>query len=293
MLSRLNHRIKKQKRANKELNTTCAKVTKKIYKYTKFLKWIAILELLVSPYVTKPNWCIEKFKGTPDYEFCGFNIQVIDDKLPEYGTDEEYTVLGYPSSRITKLEPETEAVLDSISFLILLFFTLIRLFLKRATKTAIIRSGVISLTLLVLVIENMFTVFRGYPRHTLHAVLSFLILIVFIRSLRDSWKRIILVVADSLAIMIIILSYITFFALLGFTLFSNELYNDPAEYFEDIPSTIFNVYVMFTTSNFPDILFPFWKVNNSSAVLMVAFLMIGLYMLLNFMLAVFYNSYKQ
>ena len=93
--------------------------------------------------------------------------------------------------------------------------------------------------------------------------------------------------------MIIILSYITFFSLIGFTLFSNDGYKDPAEYFEDIPSTMFNVYVMFTTSNFPDILFPFWKINNSSAILMVGFLLFGLYMLVNFMLAVFYNSYKQ
>jgi cytochrome bd-type quinol oxidase subunit 2 len=93
--------------------------------------------------------------------------------------------------------------------------------------------------------------------------------------------------------MIIILSYITFFSLIGFALFSNDGYKDPAEYFEDIPTTMFNVYVMFTTSNFPDILFPFWKINNSSAILMVGFLLIGLYMLLNFMLAVFYNSYKQ
>lgn len=54
VLSRLNHRIKKQKRANKELNTTCSKVAKKVYKYTKPLKWLAVLELLLIPYFTKP-----------------------------------------------------------------------------------------------------------------------------------------------------------------------------------------------------------------------------------------------
>ena len=50
--------------------------------------------------------------------------------------------------------------------------------------------------------------------------------------------------------------------------------------------------MLFTTSNFPDILFPFWKVDNSSGIFFVGFLLIGLYMLLNLMLAVFYNSYK-
>lgn len=56
---------------------------------------------------------------------------------------------------------------------------------------------------------------------------------------------------------------------------------------------MWNVYVLFTTSNFPDILFPFWKVNGISVLYFIAFLLIGLYMLLNLMLAVFYNSYKQ
>jgi len=49
---------------------------------------------------------------------------------------------------------------------------------------------------------------------------------------------------------------------------------------------------LFTTSNFPDILFPYWKVNNLTAIYFIGFLLIGLYMLLNLMLSVFYNSYK-
>jgi TRAP-type C4-dicarboxylate transport system permease large subunit len=147
--------------------------------------------------------------------------------------------------------------------------------------------------LLVLFIENFLIIYTGYERHTLHEILSFLILIAYIRSLRESWKRILFVVLDSLAIMIIILSYITFFTLMGYTLFSSHDYQDPYGFFQDIPSSLFNIYVLFTTSNFPDILFPFWKVNNLTAPFFVGFLLIGLYMLLNFMLAVFYNSYKK
>ena len=93
--------------------------------------------------------------------------------------------------------------------------------------------------------------------------------------------------------MVLIFAYLITAALLGHTLFGGELlYNDPEKYFADIPTTIFNVYVLFTTSNFPDILFPFWKVHNLSAIYFMGFLLIGLYLLLNLMLAVFYNSYK-
>ena len=180
-----------------------------------------------------------------------------------------------------------------MAFSILIFFTLIRLFLKKTTKTAIVRSALITMTLLFLIVENIFVIHTGKTRNTIHAVLSFVILIAYLRALRESWKRIFLVVWDSLAIMVIICAYLIFFSLLGFTFFANDQYIDPAEYFDDIPKTMFNIYVMFTTSNFPDILFPFWKVNNATAVFFIGFLLIGLYMLLNFMLAVFYNSYKK
>lgn len=119
-------------------------------------------------------------------------------------------------------------------------------------------------------------------------------MIFFIRTLRDSWKRIFLVIKDSVAIMIIIVAYIIFMSLLGYIWLStkNHDFHDPEGYFSTIPDTLFNMYVLFTTSNFPDIVFPFWKVNNLWAIYFIGYLMIGLYMLLNLMLAVFYNSYK-
>jgi two pore calcium channel protein len=83
-----------------------------------------------------------------------------------------------------------------------------------------------------------------------------------------------------------------FMSLVGYTIFNNSVYIDPMGYFQDITKAIYNVYVLFTTSNFPDILFPFWKVTNWAAIYFIGFLLIGLYMLLNLMLAVFYNSYK-
>jgi hypothetical protein len=99
------------------------------------------------------------------------------------------------------------------------------------------------------------------------------------------------VVLDSLAIMVIIVSYILFASLIAFILFSSTTENDDG-FFDDIPATFFNTYVLFTTSNFPDIMIPFWPKFNSSALFFITFLVVGLYMLMNLMLAVFYNSYK-
>ena len=53
-------------------------------------------------------------------------------------------------------------------------------------------------------------------------LLSFLIIMFYIRILRESWRRIFMVVYDSLAIMVIIVAYILFFSLIGYTLFASS-----------------------------------------------------------------------
>lgn len=115
----------------------------------------------------------------------------------------------------------------------------------------------------------------------------------YIRILREQWLQIFLVVYDSIQIILIIMAYIFAASMIAYIMFSssNKRY-DSSGYFDDIPQATFNVYVLFTTSNFPDIMLPFWPVTNFTAIYFVGFLLIGLYLLLNLMLAVFYNSYK-
>ena len=75
MLSKLNARIKKLKRLEKSIDTPCAKLAKKVYKYTKFMKQIVLLVLLLLPYFNKPRWCIDMFEGKDEWAYsnCGFN----------------------------------------------------------------------------------------------------------------------------------------------------------------------------------------------------------------------------
>lgn len=156
-----------------------------------------------------------------------------------------------------------------------------------------IRTVVISLLITALIISQILqVVIDTYQGSLLEEIIKFLIIMFFIRALRDSWKRIIIVVTKSAAIMAMIIAYMVFASMLGYTIFKSKKYVDPEGYFVTLPDTMFNVYVLFTTSNFPDILFPFWKVNNASALYFILFLLVGLYMLLNLLLAVFYNNYK-
>lgn len=175
----------------------------------------------------------------------------------------------------------------------MLYFTIMRLFLKKATKTARFRALFISVVLIYLIVLNMLEIFADYGKSRVQPVLTFFILFFFIRTLREQWRQIFMVVFDSTQIMVIIVSFIMFFSFIGFILFSSSNNEYPEnDYFENIPGSIFNVYVLFTTSNFPDIMLPFWPVHNLTALFFIGFLLVGLYMLLNLMLAVFYNSFK-
>ena len=180
-----------------------------------------------------------------------------------------------------------------IFYIVLLYFTILRLFLKKATKTAMIRTGVMSGFLIFMIVSSILVITIQLRITFWHKVTAFLIIMFFIRSLRESWKRIFLVVWSSQTIMVVIFAYILYMGLLGFALFQGKtFYNDPAEYFQDVTLTMFNMYVLFTTSNFPDIIFPYYKYNNLTVVFFIGFLFFGLYLLLNLMLAVFYNGYR-
>lgn len=71
-----------------------------MHKYTKFLKWIAIIMLVMMPFFHKPSWCLQKFKNDNEmFETCGFNQTGID-----YGYDDPYQLeskipnVGIPAS---------------------------------------------------------------------------------------------------------------------------------------------------------------------------------------------------
>lgn len=119
-----------------------------------------------------------------------------------------------------------------VFYFILLYFTIIRLFLKKATKTAMIRTAVMSSLLIFMIISSILVIAIHIRITFWHKLTSFLIIMFFIRSLRESWKRIFLVVWSSQTIMVVIIAYILYFGLLGFALFQGKtFYNDPAEYF--------------------------------------------------------------
>ena len=75
-----------------------------------------------------------------------------------------------------------------------------------------------------------------------------------VRVIRGFWKRYILVIKGSFAMVLFILCYIFYFAWMGNRLFSGTI--EGVQNFATLGDSFFYMFVLLTTSNFPDVMLP-------------------------------------
>lgn len=89
-------------------------------------------------------------------------------------------------------------------------------------------------------------------------------------------------------VMFIVL-FVFYFAWMGNRLFSGTI--EGVESFATLNDSFFYMFVLLTTSNFPDIMLPAYGQQRRYSVFFIVYLMIGLFMLMNLLLAIFYAHY--
>lgn len=83
---------------------------------------------------------------------------------------------------------------------------------------------------------------------------------------------------------------IIFFAALGKVLFEDSpIENNP---FQTMFSACFTLFVLQTTSNFPDVMMPFYIDSRFASIFFMTFLFFNSIILVNMILAIFYTCYK-
>lgn len=90
---------------------------------------------------------------------------------------------------------------------------------------------------------------------------------------------------------IFIALYILYFAWLGTRLFKGTI--EGVEYFSTYGLSCWNLLVLLTTTNFPDIMLPAYEENRWYAFYFVIYLVFGLFLLMKLLLAMFYSNYKK
>jgi len=97
-------------------------------------------------------------------------------------------------------------------------------------------------------------IFDLYPYPWIAAFIRPFYLIVSIRLIREYWNRYFLVMVDSTPMVLFIIVYILYFSWMGQRLFSGTL--EGVQYFGTFGDSCFNMLVLMTTSNYPDVMLP-------------------------------------
>ena len=95
---------------------------------------------------------------------------------------------------------------------------------------------------------------------------------------------------DSKAMIFFIMLYVIFFAFLGQRMFKGSV--EGVQYFSTYPDSAFNMLVLLTTSNSPDIMLPAYEYKRGLSLFFILYLMIGVFLIMHLMLALFYSNYK-
>jgi two pore calcium channel protein len=117
-----------------------------------------------------------------------------------------------------------------------------------------------------------------------------LIVVVNLRGLRDCVKTLAGILGDFLDIAALLLLFLLFSSWLAFILFEDTIQGKTL--FKTYGDTLYQMSILYTTSNNPDVWLPAYKQSRFSAIFFVIYILFGVYFVANLVLSVVYDSFK-
>lgn len=113
-----------------------------------------------------------------------------------------------------------------------------------------------------------------------------IILIFLVKNLRNSWLNILYLFYDTKKIFFLFLTCLFWFGLLGTSLFKFS------EDFKDVFTSMYSLFILLTTCNFPDLMLGTFSMDDkSSALFFVSYLIINFFIILSLLKSIYYSSY--
>jgi two pore calcium channel protein 1 len=104
-------------------------------------------------------------------------------------------------------------------------------------------------------------------------------------------KQVLFNARDSFAILSTIFLFIGFFTISGYYLFRGTIMG--YQNFTSFGATYYQLTILLTTTNFPDVMLPAYHASTFYVFFFIAYLILGLYFLLNTLLATIFSGYKR
>nr|XP_043623765.1 two pore calcium channel protein 1A [Erigeron canadensis] len=114
--------------------------------------------------------------------------------------------------------------------------------------------------------------------------------ILNIRDLRDSLAILTGMFATYLNVMALFLLFLLFSSWLAYVIFEDT--QQGTALFFSYPATLYQMFVLFTTANNPDVWTPAYKSSRWSSLFFILYVLLGVYFVTNLILAVVYDSFK-
>ena len=183
------------------------------------------------------------------------------------------------------------AAMYMCAYAMLSLFIIMRLFIKKRSRSAIARASFMLFIIAVCTIDLIVVVADNTKSTTtLVNILNVLLILFFVRAIREVWLQFIQVVVKSVPVFIIIFAYFIIYILTGFILFANS---EIDESFATINESLYTVFILFTVSNYPDIELPYFEESRLAMLYFWSFLLIGIFLLSNLLLAQIFLNYKK
>ena len=114
--------------------------------------------------------------------------------------------------------------------------------------------------------------------------------ITVMESIRKFSTRYLRVIQGSLPMVVFILLFVFYFSWIGQRIFSDTV--EGVSQFDTFFNSFWSMFVLITTSNFPMVMLPSYNTSRAYCIFFILFLVIGLFLLMNLLLAIFYSSYQ-
>ncbi|KAL4238205.1 Two pore calcium channel protein 1-like [Mactra antiquata] len=115
------------------------------------------------------------------------------------------------------------------------------------------------------------------------------------RQIRRAWRNMRKTVFEIAHVLLLFFFFIMVFGLIAYQIFryrSNIVYPDGKQYFKSYGAGVWDLYVLVTTSNHPEVMVPAIDQSKFYCIFFFVYIMVCFYMLLNVLLAVAYHSYN-
>lgn len=207
-----------------------SKKRRKFYHQIHWLK-VGVVGIYMSIAVfEKPSWCED------------LNYNYTCEARLENGE-----IATLPMSNLPKFPQVISHSIELFCIVFLAAIVIYRMSFIVESPTAKLRRYCILLLIVVSVIDNI-QVIMTFDRVFVAHFIRPLLFILFVRAVRESFRKIYLVVKDAFPVLLLIIGHVLFFGWLGALLFENS------PEFSTISTSIWTSFILLTITNFPDIM---------------------------------------